>query len=68
MGESYIEHMFFALRFSLKMLLGSIACFLHAFFPFTFKRTGSTIVLKIVTNLNQGGRKNLFDVPLKNKS
>ncbi|MGQ3887477.1 DUF6356 family protein [Legionella sp. CNM-1927-20] len=67
-GESYFQHMAFALRFSLNMLLGSVACFLHALFPFTFKRTGSRMILKMATILNQGNRKDLFKVHFSNKT
>jgi len=40
-NEGYLEHMGNALRFSARMLIGSVACALHGFFPFLFERTGS---------------------------
>ena len=53
-GESYFEHMGMALRFGAKMLLGGLACLVHAFFPFLFVRTGSecidTLHERMVTN------------------
>ncbi|WP_207385980.1 DUF6356 family protein [Legionella gresilensis] len=64
-GESYFQHMFFALKFSFNMLLGSIACFCHALFPFTFKKTGSKMISKMVNNLEQGNRKDIFNTHLQ---
>jgi hypothetical protein len=43
-GETYLEHMGMALSFALRLLLGSLACFLHAFLPFLFEKTGSGII------------------------
>ena len=40
-GESYWEHMLKASRFAVAMLVGGIACFVHALLPFLFVRTGS---------------------------
>ncbi|MDH3472673.1 MAG: DUF6356 family protein [Rhodospirillales bacterium] len=43
-GETYLEHMGMALSFALRLLLGSLACLLHAFLPFLFVKTGSGII------------------------
>ncbi|MCY3837808.1 MAG: DUF6356 family protein [Gammaproteobacteria bacterium] len=43
-GESYWEHMFKAAGFAVAMLLGGVACLVHALLPFLFVRTGSTRV------------------------
>lgn len=40
----YYSHMERALKISSKLLYASIALFIHAFFPNTFKYTGSTII------------------------
>ena len=40
----YASHMERALKMSSKLLYASIALFIHAFFPNTFKYTGSTII------------------------
>ncbi|SDD03039.1 hypothetical protein SAMN05444678_10852 [Sphingomonas sp. YR710] len=40
-GESYGEHMGQALFFARHLLLGGVACLVHAFLPFLFERTGS---------------------------
>lgn len=34
--ETYLQHMWFALRYSFKLCLCCIAAFIHAFFPFLF--------------------------------
>ena len=41
-GESYREHMLKAVGFALTMIVGGIACLVHALLPFLFVRTGST--------------------------
>jgi hypothetical protein len=40
-GETYREHLFAALWFSLTMARAAICCFVHAFLPFLFTKTGS---------------------------
>ncbi len=40
-NESYFEHMRIALSFTGHMLVGALACAIHAFFPFLFETTGS---------------------------
>ena len=45
-GETYFEHCCHALTFSWHMFVGSLACFLHAFFPFIFEKTGSDRLFK----------------------
>jgi hypothetical protein len=55
--ETYGEHMAMATRFGCRMLLGSLACFVHALLPFLFVRTGSQIIGELhdrmVTNRNR---------------
>ncbi|MEP7350304.1 MAG: DUF6356 family protein [Sphingorhabdus sp.] len=46
-GESYLEHLVHALRFACSMLLGAIACFVHAIFPWMFESTGSGIITRL---------------------
>ena len=41
-GESYWEHMLRAAGFAVAMLVGGVACLVHALLPFLFVRTGST--------------------------
>ena len=42
--ETYGEHMAMAAGFSGRLLLASLACFVHAFLPFLFVKTGSRII------------------------
>jgi len=46
-GETYFEHLWVAGGFAVRMLLGGIACFLHALFPFAFRRTGSDCITQL---------------------
>ncbi len=43
-GETYFEHMGRAAGFSIRMLLGGMACLVHAILPFLFVRTGSRMI------------------------
>ena len=43
-GMSYIQHFFRALRFSMLLGCASVACVIHAVFPFLFERTASDII------------------------
>lgn len=47
-NETYLQHCKFALKFSAEMLLGGLACLLHAFFPFIFEKTGSNFLFKSI--------------------
>jgi hypothetical protein len=46
-GETYMEHMGVAASFGCRMLLGSLACFVHALLPFAFTTTGSRTVTEL---------------------
>lgn len=43
-GETYFEHMGVAASFGAAMLLGALACFIHALIPGLCVKTGSTTV------------------------
>ena len=43
-GETYLEHLCTAAGFATRMMLGGVACFLHALLPFAFRRTGSACI------------------------
>ena len=47
-GESYLAHLAWSLYYSLCFFIAAFAAFIHAFFPFLFKTTGSTIARQIV--------------------
>lgn len=47
-GESYLVHMKFAFLFGFNMVVGGLACIIHAIFPFAFEKTGSNMLLRLV--------------------
>lgn len=46
-NETYGEHFFQAMRFSLKLLSGGIACLVHAFVPCLFISTARNTVIRL---------------------
>ena len=52
-GETYLQHMKFAAQFGFNMVIGGIACLIHAIFPFVFEKTGSNYLLKMTENFFQ---------------
>ena len=46
-GETYFEHMRAALWFSTTMARAAVCCFVHAFFPFLFTKTGSSAIERL---------------------
>tara|TARA_B100001939_G_scaffold48499_1_gene37912 strand:+ start:1184 stop:1393 length:210 start_codon:yes stop_codon:yes gene_type:complete len=46
-GESYTEHMFFAILIGLKLILWGIAAIVHALFPFVLKTFVSSNIKKL---------------------
>jgi hypothetical protein len=46
-GESYWQHLRCAAYFAVRMVGGGCACFVHAFLPFLFVRTGSTCIQEL---------------------
>ncbi len=42
--ETYTEHMGMACSFAARMVAGSIACLIHAFLPFLFVKTASSMI------------------------
>ncbi|MDX1709620.1 MAG: DUF6356 family protein [Rhodovibrionaceae bacterium] len=59
--ETYGEHMVMAASFGGRMFLASLACFVHAVFPFLFERTGSKAISELyermVTNRHKATRR-----------
>lgn len=37
-GETYLQHFKYALLFGVSMLMGGLACIIHAIFPFLFQK------------------------------
>jgi hypothetical protein len=56
-GETYLQHGRYALGFGWTMLRGSIACFLHAMFPWAHTRTGSNTVIRLYDRMVINRRK-----------
>jgi hypothetical protein len=52
-GETYLEHGFFACRYGAKMTLGGVAAFLHGLLPFLFTSTGSRVTRELNEVLDQ---------------
>jgi hypothetical protein len=46
-GETYREHMSRAAWFGTRMMLGGMACMVHAVLPFLFVRTGSRAIAEL---------------------
>ena len=46
-GETYIEHLQVAARFGVTMLMGGLACLVHALVPGLFVRTGSNTITRL---------------------
>jgi hypothetical protein len=51
-GESYTQHLIFALSVVLKMLKAGIQCFLHALIPSIFKSSGSNAIKELYNKIN----------------
>lgn len=51
-NESYFEHMAFAFKFSMRLFGGALAALTHAFLPFLFEKTASTMVKNMVQKMN----------------
>ena len=46
-GETYFEHLYHAFIFGFNMIIGGIACIIHAIFPFLFIKTASNYLFKM---------------------
>lgn len=49
-GETYFQHFCFAMIFGSKMIIGGLACVLHAVFPFLCKKTASNFLLAMTND------------------
>lgn len=47
-GETYFQHFKFASIFGAKMMIGGLACIIHAIFPSVFEKTGSNVLLQMM--------------------
>ena len=55
-GETYVQHLVFAVRFGASMILGGLACCLHGVLPFLCTSTGSRTVLALHGRIRSRGR------------
>lgn len=46
-GETYLQHLHSAAKFSVLMFCGAAACLVHAVLPFAFVRTGSSMIERL---------------------
>lgn len=46
--ETYWEHFYFASMMGVQMLLGGIACIVHAILPFLFEKTASNFLMRLI--------------------
>jgi len=47
-NETYMTHMKHALKCSLMLLTASVACFIHSFIPFIFKKTATKLASRVI--------------------
>jgi len=47
-GKNYFTHMLSAIGFSLILVKAGVFCFIHALFPFIFKKAASNAAAKIL--------------------
>ncbi|MDH3691872.1 MAG: DUF6356 family protein [Gammaproteobacteria bacterium] len=66
-GETYFQHLGHAMSFARAMFLGSLACFLHALFPFLFEKTGSGCISRLYDKMVIN-RRNLTPHKTKNRA
>jgi hypothetical protein len=52
-GESYGEHLAMAAGFGLRMVLGGLACIVHAVLPFAFVTTASRTIRELHERLGK---------------
>jgi hypothetical protein len=54
-GESYFEHMWFALRFAALLSAAAFCALVHAVLPFCFETTASGIIRKLYDRIENRG-------------
>ena len=51
-GESYIQHFGVALKYSARFFAAGFCALVHAFLPFMFEKTASTMMRNMVAEMN----------------
>ena len=52
-GETYLEHMYNAVRYAFTFLLLSITALIHSIFPFLFTKTASCVVQEMAKHMEE---------------
>lgn len=52
-GETYLQHMYFAQRFGFKLIFGGIAAIIHSIFPFVFQKTASSTAIYSIIDFSK---------------
>ena len=52
-GETYLEHMFNALKYSLTFLLLCIVALIHSIFPIWFTKTASCVIQEMADHMKK---------------
>jgi Family of unknown function (DUF6356) len=52
-GESYGEHFGVAMRYSGRLFYASFCAFVHAFLPFAYEKTASTMIRGMVADMDR---------------
>ena len=52
-GETYLEHMYNAVRYSLTFLLLFFVALIHSIFPFLFTKTASCVVQEMARHMDK---------------
>ncbi len=60
-GETYGQHLRFAVAVGLRMLGGGVACVIHGVFPFLFTTTGSRTISHLYQCCTPGKSRRPFD-------
>lgn len=55
-GETYWQHMAFAVRFGRKCFMAALYAFTHALFPFLYTKNASKIILELADLIEQSKR------------
>jgi len=50
-GESYFQHLWVALKYSFTLFLLFLISFIHSIFPFIFRNTTSSMIIKMAEDL-----------------
>jgi len=50
-GESYLQHLLVALKYSFTLFLLFLTAFIHSIFPFIFRNTTSSKIIKMAEDL-----------------